>query len=82
MFTFCLDSDFSFGEYSHSNVESNDLSGGHLQFLVDARLQVLIQQCLQFFVLLVKQTSLFDQVLTVHQKLVVLHKGLVEGFPD
>lgn len=66
---------------THSNVESNDLSGRNLQLLVNASLQVLIQQCFQLFVLLIEQASLFDQVLTVHQKLVVLDQSLVESLP-
>lgn len=64
-----------------SDVEANNLGRRHLKFLIDAGLQVLIQQSLQFFVLLVEQARLFDQVLTFHKHLVVLAESLVERAP-
>lgn len=57
------------------------MGGRDLKLLINAGLQILIQQGLQFLVLLVKQTSLLDQVLSVHQHLVILGEGLVESAP-
>ena len=53
-----------------------------MKLLIDASLQVLVEQSLEFFVLLVKKTSLLDQVLTVDQELVVLNERPVQGLPD
>lgn len=66
---------------SSSNIETDDLGRGHLKFLIYASLQVLIQQRLQFFVLLVEQARLLDQVLTLDKHLVVLTESLVERAP-
>ena len=49
--------------------------------MVNTGLQVLIEKRLELFVLLVKKTSLFNQVLTIDQKLIVLGEGLIEGSP-
>ena len=64
-----------------SDVEANDLSGGHLQLLIHTSLQVLIQQGLQLLVLLVQETGLLDEVLALNKHLVVLAQGLVEVAP-
>ena len=53
-----------------------------MKLLIDASLQVLVEQSLEFFVLLVKKTGLLDQVLTVDQELVVLDERPVQGLPD
>ena len=53
-----------------------------MKLLIDASLQVLVEQGLEFFVLLVKKTGLLDQVLTVDQELVVLDERPVQGLPD
>ena len=53
-----------------------------MKLLIDASLQVLVEQSLEFLVLLVKKTSLLDQVLTVDQELVVLDERPVQGLPD
>ena len=55
-----------------SDVEANDLSWRHLELLVHSSLQVLVQQGLQLLVLLVQQASLFNQVLSVDQELIVI----------
>ena len=65
-----------------SDIEADDLSGWHLQFLIDASLQVLVQKSLKLFILLVKQACLLDQVLSVDQKLIVIAQRFVECFPD
>jgi len=67
---------------AHSNIESNDLSGRHLQFLVNASLQVLVEKSLKLFILLIQQTRLLNQILTIDEQLVVLAEGFVEGLPD
>lgn len=54
----------------------------HLELLVDTSLQVLVEQRLELFVLLVEKTGLLDQVLSVHQHLIVLGKRLVKCSPD
>lgn len=53
-----------------------------MKLLIDASLQVLVEQSLEFLVLLVKKTGLLDQVLTVDQELVVLDERPVQGLPD
>ena len=64
-----------------SLVQTDDLGGWDLEFLVDTSLQVLIEQCLKLFVLLVKKSSFFDQVLSVYQHLIVLSQCLVQCSP-
>ena len=64
-----------------SLVQTDDLGGWDLEFLVDTSLQVLIEQCLKLFVLLVKKSSFFDQVLSVYQHLIVLSQCLVQRPP-
>ena len=64
-----------------SDVQSNDLGRRNLQLLVDTSLQVLIEKRLELFVLLIEETGLFDQVLSVDEQLVVLAQRLVEGLP-
>lgn len=64
-----------------SDVKADDLGWWHLQLLVDSSLQILIQKGLELLVLLVQETGLFDQVLSLHEHLVVLAEGLVEGLP-
>jgi hypothetical protein len=49
--------------------------------MVDSCLQVLVKQRLEFFILLVEQTSIFNQILSVHQQTVVLAECIVEGPP-
>ena len=53
-----------------------------MKLLIDASLQVLVEQSLEFLVLLVKKTGLLDQVLTVDQELVVFDERPVQGLPD
>lgn len=53
-----------------------------MKLLIDSSLQVLVEQSLEFLVLLVKKTGLLDQVLTVDQELVVLDERPVQGLPD
>lgn len=65
-----------------SNVQSDDLGRRHLQFLVDTGLQVLVEQRLELFVLLIQKTGLLDEVLSIDEKLIVLAQGFVEGLPD
>lgn len=67
---------------AQSDIEADDLSGWHLQLLIDASLQVLVQKSLKLFILLVKQASLLDQVLSVDQKLIVIAQRVVKCFPD
>jgi hypothetical protein len=38
-----------------------------MQFVIDSSLQVLIEQSLEFFVLLVEEPGFFDEVLSVNQ---------------
>lgn len=64
-----------------SDVQSNDLGRWNLQLLVDTSLQVLIEERLELFVLLIEETGLFNQVLSVDKQLVVLAQCLVKGFP-
>ena len=64
-----------------SLVETNDLCRWDLEFLVDASLQILIEQGLKLFVLLVKKSRLLNQVLSVDKHLVVLSQSFVECFP-
>ena len=66
---------------NQSNVEANNLSWRHLQFLVDSRLQVLVEQRLQLFVLLVEESGLLNEILTLHQLLVIVAERFVEGLP-
>ena len=65
-----------------SNVEADNLSWWDLELLVDAGLEVLVQQCLQLFVLLVEKSGLLDQVLSVDKHLVVFGESRVESSPD
>ena len=44
-------------------------------------MQVLVEQCLKLFVLLVQQACLLDQILSVHQQLVVVAQRFIEGSP-
>jgi len=53
-----------------------------LKLLVDASLEVLVQQCFEFFILLVQKTSLFNEILTVDEELVVFSEGVIERSPD
>ena len=53
-----------------------------MELLVDSSLQVLIKQRLQLFILLVEQTSLFNQVLPINEHLVVFGQSLIKCFPD
>ena len=53
-----------------------------MKLLIDSSLQVLVEQSLEFLVLLVKKTGLLDQVLTVDQELVVFDERPVQGLPD
>lgn len=64
-----------------SDVQADHLRGRHLQLLVNTGLQVLIQQRLKFFVLLVEQASLLNEVLPLNKLLVVLAQGRVQSFP-
>lgn len=66
----------------YSVVKSDYLGWWNLELLIDTSLQVLVEQSLKLFVLLVKQSSLFDQVLSVHKHLIVLCQRLVESTPD
>jgi len=50
--------------------------------MIDSSLQVLVEQCFQLFILLIQQTSLFDQVLSVNEKCVVLSQSFVKSSPD
>jgi len=50
--------------------------------VVDARLQVLVEQSLELLVLLVEQSCLFDQVLAFHQQSIVLRQRFVQGSPQ
>ena len=50
--------------------------------MVNTSLQVLIEKCLELFVLLVKETGLLNQVLAIDQKLIVFSEGLIEGSPN
>ena len=50
---------------AQSDIEADDLSGWHLQLLIDTSLQVLVQKSLKLLILLVEQASLLDQVLSV-----------------
>jgi hypothetical protein len=59
----------------NSDVQADNLRGRYLQLLVDTSLQVLVQQSFQFFVLLVKQSGLLDEVLPLHKLLVVFAEG-------
>jgi len=52
-----------------------------LKFLIHAGLQVLVQQGLQLFVLLVEHAGVFDQVLPGHEHCVVLCECGVERLP-
>jgi hypothetical protein len=54
----------------------------HLQLLIYASLQVLIQKRLQLLVLLVQESGLLDQVLALSQHLVVAQETLVQRPPD
>ena len=67
---------------AQSDIEADDLSGWHLQLLIDASLQVLVQKSLKLLILLVEQASLLDQVLSVDQKLIVVAQRVVKGLPD
>ena len=67
---------------STSNVEADHLCGRHLQLLVDSSLQVLVKQRLELLVLLVQKTSLFDQILTINQELIVFLERAIESLPD
>jgi len=49
--------------------------------MIDSSLQVLIEQSFQLFVLLIQQTSLFDQVLSVNKKCVILRQSFVKSSP-
>ena len=53
-----------------------------MQFLVYSCLQVLVEQRLEFLVLLVKEASFFNQVLALNKHLIVLAEGFIKGFPD
>ena len=64
-----------------SDVQTNDLSGGHLQFLVDTSLKILVEKSLKFLVLLVKKTSLFNKVLSVNEHSVVFAESFIKGPP-
>ena len=64
-----------------SDVQTDNLGGWHLQLLVDACLQVLIQQRLELLVLLVEQTGLLDKVLSLGEHLVIAAQRLVERLP-
>ena len=50
--------------------------------MIDSSLQVLVEQSFQLFILLIQQTSLFDQVLSVNEKCVVLSQSFVKSSPD
>ena len=50
--------------------------------MVDSSLQVLVKKCFQLFVLLIKQPSLFDQVLSVNKEGVVFSQSFVKCSPD
>ena len=72
----------NFKEIHHrSDVQSNDLSRGYLKFLVDAGLEVLVEEGLELFVLLVEHAGVFDQVLPGHEHCVVLCECGVERLP-
>ena len=50
--------------------------------MVDTSLEVLIQKCLEFFILLIQKTSLLDQILSVNEKGVILGQSFVKCSPD
>ena len=64
-----------------SDIETDDLSGWYLQLLVNTGLQVLVEQSFELLVLLIQQTCLFDEVLSVDKELVVFAEGLIERLP-
>jgi len=53
-----------------------------VQLVIDTGLQVLIEESLQFLVLLIEQSGLLDQVLPVDEQCVVLGECLVESLPS
>jgi len=54
----------------------------HLQIVVNASLKVLVQQGLELLVLLVQETGLFNQILSIDEKGVVLGQGFVKSAPN
>lgn len=64
-----------------SNIQSDNLSRGYMQFMVDSSLKVLVEECLQLFVLLVQQSCFLNEVLPLNQESVVLGKCFVQGSP-
>ena len=52
-----------------------------MQLLVNTGLQVLVEQSFELLVLLIQQTCLFDEVLSVDKELVVFAEGLIERLP-
>jgi len=50
--------------------------------MIDSGLQVLVQERLEFFILLVEESSIFNQVLSVDEQLVIFREGLVQGSPQ
>ena len=50
--------------------------------MVNTGLQVLIEKRFELFVLLVKESSLLNEVLAIDQKLIVLREGLIECSPN
>ena len=64
-------------ENDRSDIETNHLSGWDLEFLVHTSLQVLIEERLQFFVLLIQQAGLLNKILALNEHLVVLAECLV-----
>ena len=65
-----------------SNIQADNLSRRHLKLLIDTSLQVLVEQSLKLFILLVKQTGLFNEILAINQELVVFLQGIVKSFPN
>jgi len=52
-----------------------------MQFVINTSLQILIEQGLEFFILLVEESGFFDEVLSVNQKSVVFGEGFVKSLP-
>lgn len=52
-----------------------------MQLLVDSSLKVLVEERLQLLILLIEETSLFDEVLPVDKEVVVIDECFVKGSP-
>ena len=54
-----------------SYVESDDLCWRHVKLVVNTSLEILVEQRLQLFVLLVEQACFLNEVLALHEQAVV-----------